>query len=382
MPSHNASHDYYAVLEVPQTADLNKIKSSYRTIAMVTHPDKNSNPDATAKFQLLHEAYSTLIDPIQRKLYDAQYRAKFGSGAPPATNSTRRSGPNEQGSGHEKQPGAELETRLRHLNAQRTRLEDDMRRRKAALNKLQSEIACLQADIKTREQAGKGTWWGFFTSILFGGATETDDIERQRDLERLQRIAARTVKENMLEREKAGIRTVETSLQSAKDTILSVEQDIRKLRLEEEEARRKAHQERVYREARSRMAEMRKKVEQEERARQARDEEIRNEKEAREREARARMERDAKKWARMASGDTEHTKGPCAHRSWWDKIDQGSVCSHCSIATRRFAFKCPDCGIMACATCRRTLKGPRSYASSKRHKKHKHQQQRAAKPNN
>jgi DnaJ-domain-containing protein 1 len=46
--------DYYAILEVSQTASATDIKKSYRRLAILRHPDKNHNkPDATALFQLV-----------------------------------------------------------------------------------------------------------------------------------------------------------------------------------------------------------------------------------------------------------------------------------------------------------------------------------------
>jgi len=44
--------DYYAILEVPQTATVEVIKMSYRRLARALHPDKNPHKhDATACFQ-------------------------------------------------------------------------------------------------------------------------------------------------------------------------------------------------------------------------------------------------------------------------------------------------------------------------------------------
>lgn len=44
--------DYYAILEVPQTATFDIIKKSYRRLAVSLHPDKNpKKPDATTSFQ-------------------------------------------------------------------------------------------------------------------------------------------------------------------------------------------------------------------------------------------------------------------------------------------------------------------------------------------
>lgn len=46
--------DYYEALEVQQSADAALIKSNYRRLARVKHPDKNPNrPQATAEFQLV-----------------------------------------------------------------------------------------------------------------------------------------------------------------------------------------------------------------------------------------------------------------------------------------------------------------------------------------
>jgi DnaJ-class molecular chaperone len=46
--------DYYAILELHQTANVNDIKKSYRRLAVLWHPDKNQNKaDATARFQLV-----------------------------------------------------------------------------------------------------------------------------------------------------------------------------------------------------------------------------------------------------------------------------------------------------------------------------------------
>lgn len=62
---------FYTILEVPETAAIDEIKKSYRRLSMLYHPDKNkNNPDATAKFQKLSEAYETLGDQDKKKEYD------------------------------------------------------------------------------------------------------------------------------------------------------------------------------------------------------------------------------------------------------------------------------------------------------------------------
>ncbi|KAK0623787.1 hypothetical protein B0T14DRAFT_582727 [Immersiella caudata] len=67
--------DYYAVLEINQDAKIDVIKANYKRLARARHPDKNpGNPNATAEFQLLQAAYSTLNDEAQRSDYDRYYR--------------------------------------------------------------------------------------------------------------------------------------------------------------------------------------------------------------------------------------------------------------------------------------------------------------------
>lgn len=65
------SENYYSILEIPETASSDEIKKSYRRLSMMYHPDKNkNNPDATAKFQKISEAYEVLGDADKRREYD------------------------------------------------------------------------------------------------------------------------------------------------------------------------------------------------------------------------------------------------------------------------------------------------------------------------
>ena len=72
------SDSFYNILEVPETASLDDIKKSYRRLSMLYHPDKNkNNPDATAKFQKISEAYETLGDEESKSEYDAKRNNPF-----------------------------------------------------------------------------------------------------------------------------------------------------------------------------------------------------------------------------------------------------------------------------------------------------------------
>ncbi|KAI0450335.1 DnaJ domain-containing protein [Xylaria acuta] len=67
-----ATKDYYAILNIedPETVDEREIKQSYKRLSLQTHPDKNLNdPNATAQFREIKEAYETLIDPEKRRIY-------------------------------------------------------------------------------------------------------------------------------------------------------------------------------------------------------------------------------------------------------------------------------------------------------------------------
>ena len=72
-PAEKVVHDklgYYATLGVASDADDAAIKSAYRKLALLFHPDRSKHPDAKARFQMIQQAYETLSDPASRKAYD------------------------------------------------------------------------------------------------------------------------------------------------------------------------------------------------------------------------------------------------------------------------------------------------------------------------
>jgi len=63
--------DYYEILDVNRNAIGDEIKKAYRKIALKYHPDRNpGNKEAEEKFKEAAEAYSVLIDPEKRSIYD------------------------------------------------------------------------------------------------------------------------------------------------------------------------------------------------------------------------------------------------------------------------------------------------------------------------
>ena len=51
-------------------ASQEQIKSAYRRLVMLYHPDKNKLPEAEEMFKGIEEAYAVLSDPSKRKQYD------------------------------------------------------------------------------------------------------------------------------------------------------------------------------------------------------------------------------------------------------------------------------------------------------------------------
>jgi len=63
--------DYYAILEVPTSASLERIKQSYRRLVRVYHPDINKGSE-DIHIKQLNEAYAVLSDPVRRTAYDIE----------------------------------------------------------------------------------------------------------------------------------------------------------------------------------------------------------------------------------------------------------------------------------------------------------------------
>jgi curved DNA-binding protein CbpA len=63
--------DYYSILGVSKTASAIEIKSAFRKLVKIYHPDKNpNNPNSKKIFEDILKAYNTLINPNSRKRYD------------------------------------------------------------------------------------------------------------------------------------------------------------------------------------------------------------------------------------------------------------------------------------------------------------------------
>ena len=61
---------YYRVLGVSKNATPEEIKSAYRRLAKIYHPDWGADPDTEKKFKEIQKAYAVLSDPAKRAQYD------------------------------------------------------------------------------------------------------------------------------------------------------------------------------------------------------------------------------------------------------------------------------------------------------------------------
>jgi len=75
------ARDYYEILGVERTIDAAGLKSAYRKLAMIHHPDRNGgSEESMAKFKEISEAYTVLSDDQKRAAYDRFGHAAFENG--------------------------------------------------------------------------------------------------------------------------------------------------------------------------------------------------------------------------------------------------------------------------------------------------------------
>lgn len=66
---------YYEILQIEENASPTEIKSAYRKMCKILHPDLHNNTrEANVIFNLLHEAYETLSDPVKKRNYNPNHK--------------------------------------------------------------------------------------------------------------------------------------------------------------------------------------------------------------------------------------------------------------------------------------------------------------------
>ncbi|KAK2867838.1 hypothetical protein FQN49_003424 [Arthroderma sp. PD_2] len=338
------NHDYYAILQVPQTADSNAIKLNYRRLARARHPDKNrTNPNATSEFQLIQEAYTVLFDDDARRRYDLQYSSiKRTSQA----TSTPRTAPSSHETTKQQRTGG-WEKVLQQLEAKRALQNGDLLEKKKVQRRLQVEVTRLKEEIdkSTGDIAAMGTTLRSLSSFVNRKTQKTQEQRDQAQRERLDKIAAQRIKENMLKEQEGKVRKCKASLRLTEDEITRVEHEVWMERVKEEEAREEAElRARETREEREAEELWKRREEAEEEERRRYEEEV---------EAERRRQMENPRTVPMPANNG------CHYGGLWEEVEERMLCSRCLIETQQFAFQCPYCGKVACAPCRDALRGSR-----------------------
>ncbi len=65
--------NFYDILKIKPNASPSEIKSAYKRLAFIHHPDRNQGKkESEESFKIVHEAYKTLSNTTKRRLYDSK----------------------------------------------------------------------------------------------------------------------------------------------------------------------------------------------------------------------------------------------------------------------------------------------------------------------
>uniref|UniRef100_A0A093XBK3 Uncharacterized protein n=1 Tax=Talaromyces marneffei PM1 TaxID=1077442 RepID=A0A093XBK3_TALMA len=91
-----------------------------------------------------------------------------------------------------------------------------------------------------RQQAEENTMWAYLASFFSGSPQEAELKKTQRERDRLQKIAARSIKENTVKQQNGIIQTHKRAIDAINENIRSTET---KIRVREDQERRKMEEE-------------------------------------------------------------------------------------------------------------------------------------------
>ncbi|MCB9251193.1 MAG: J domain-containing protein [Flavobacteriales bacterium] len=64
----------YSILNLPDFSDIDRVKRTFRILALEHHPDKNPSPESAEKFKLFLSAYEILGEAESKAKYDQQLK--------------------------------------------------------------------------------------------------------------------------------------------------------------------------------------------------------------------------------------------------------------------------------------------------------------------
>jgi hypothetical protein len=158
--------NYYELLSVAPEADAEQIRTAYRTLAQIYHPDRLNHlkPEARAfaeeRFKSLNQAYGVLSDPAKRAAYDATLKQP----APPPRAAMRHepraepytppAGPTPGAS-----PGAARRSQMLERKQRLARLEAEINDLSRNVSVLESER--VRARVRTQQLQARNVvrWW-------------------------------------------------------------------------------------------------------------------------------------------------------------------------------------------------------------------------------
>ena len=377
-------------------------------------------------------------DPEKRRAYDMQWASIKRTQAAQKEVKKRqdefaeaeRKKAAEENARNQKEKDARQE-RLQHLERLKSKYDGDIFELSRIVRKLVVDLKRLQDqdDEELRKERDRKSWWTYVTSPFYASPKETEEEKQTREVERLQRLASKRIKERDLVEKEAKLKKWKDALEDANNKIAAekakaeeearsraakIQEQLRR----EQEARRRVEQQAAEEEMRKRWEEIQTRMRQEQAARAAREarearesqeaweaqqrawkvaeerrkaEEKRRAEERRQaeekRKAKEKQRAEAEKRARAASwADTvrkaqqgrndwfepevpsysfsrasapNKTSSVCRHEMFWPKLNGSHTCQNCHGIQRRFAFQCPGCNIIACASCRQTMRGER-----------------------